>query len=237
VRRTIVIDFLPEAARRYGAGWAVVAIDIMRATTTAVTAVHRGRRCFPVPTPEAAHALAARLERPLLVGEFGGELPDGFDAQNSPALMASDRDLERPVVLVSSSGTRLLHEAAGADAVYAACLRNARAQAEHLAEGSDHRRVAVIGAGTKGAFRSEDQLGCARVAERLLAAGFEAGTDATTAVVERWRDRPAADAARGRSAAYLRRTGQLEDLEFVVTRIDDVDAAYRMDRGELRELA
>ena len=54
----VAIDFLPESALAYTDGWAVVAIDLMRATTTAVTIAHSGRRCLPVASPEAAHELA-----------------------------------------------------------------------------------------------------------------------------------------------------------------------------------
>src|SRR5947209_16344876 len=91
---------------------AVVGIDVIRATTTAITAVAAGRRCFPVPSLEAAVPLAARLDNPLLVGELGGNMPYGFHLQNSPAEMATPRDAARPVILLSSSGTGLLSAAA-----------------------------------------------------------------------------------------------------------------------------
>ncbi len=114
------MDFLPESARAYRDGWAVVAVDVMRATTTAVTAAWSGRRCLPVPSLDAARATARTLKHPLLMGEVAGEMPSGFELQNSPSSIERRDDLERPAVLLSSSGTRLLHEASGADAVYAA---------------------------------------------------------------------------------------------------------------------
>jgi 2-phosphosulfolactate phosphatase len=229
--RTVKIDVLPESARRYREGWAVVGVDIMRATTTAVTIAATGRRCLPVPTLEAAHERAARLERPLLIGELGGHLPEGFDGQNSPAEMASRNDFARPAVLLSSSGTRLLHEAVGAEAVYAACLRNAAAQAAAL--DARHERVAIVGAGTKGEFRREDQYGCAKIAERLLDAGWAPADEETREVVERWRGAPPEACDGGRSAEYLRRTGQLEDLAFVLSRIDDVEDVFAFDGDEI----
>ena len=57
MKRSVIIDFLPESVRRYRSGWAIVAIDVIRATTTAITAAATGRRCFPAPTIEAALAL------------------------------------------------------------------------------------------------------------------------------------------------------------------------------------
>jgi 2-phosphosulfolactate phosphatase len=232
--RTVVIDFLPEAARAYDGTWAVVAVDIMRATTTAVTIAWSGRRCVPVGSLDAAREAAARLHRPLLVGEMGGALPEGFDLQNSPTAVESHNDLSRPAVLLSTSGTRLFGEAARAGAVYAACLRNVTAQVTHLA--AHHPRVAVIGAGTKGEFRREDQLGCARVAAGLVEAGYRADGEETEAVIERWRDAPVEACAGGRSAAYLERTGQLADLDFILSRVDDVDAVFAFEEGELRKV-
>ena len=207
----------------------------MRATTTAVTIASTGRRCLPVPTLEAAHEAAARLEDPLLVGELGGDLPDGFHLQNSPVALEARSDIGRPAVLLSSSGTRLLYEASSACAVYAACLRNVSAQVVHLA--ASHPRVAVIGAGTKGEFRREDQFGCAQIAMGLLEAGYGAEDANTEALVDRWRDAPVELCAGGRSAEYLRRTDQLDDLEFVLTRVDDVDAVYSFEAGELYGVA
>ncbi len=104
MRGSVVIDSTPDSARHYREGYAIVAIDVIRATTTAITAASLGRRCFPVPSIEAAVPLAARLERPLLVGELGGNMPYGFDLTNSPAQIAERSDVERPMILLSSSG-------------------------------------------------------------------------------------------------------------------------------------
>jgi 2-phosphosulfolactate phosphatase len=170
----------------------------------------------------------------LLVGEVGGDLPEGFHVQNSPSLLSRHGELERPAVLLSSSGTRLLNEASAAGAVYAACLRNVTAQVAHLA--ANHPQVAVIGAGTKGAFRREDQLGCARVAEGLLKLGYEPVGETTRTVIERWRDTTVEACAGGRSAAYLERTNQLDDLDFILSHVDDVDGVFAMADGELQQV-
>jgi 2-phosphosulfolactate phosphatase len=230
-RSVVAIDFLPESAGRYGRGWVVVAIDILRATTTAVTIAETGRRCMPAPNLPAALELADRHPEAILVGEVGGAMPERFHVQNSPVAMTRRNDVERPAILLSSSGTRVFHEADGADAVYAACLRNAQAQAEHLS--GRYEKVALIGAGTKGEFRDEDQYGCARIAARLMATGSRPADDSTRAVVERWRDAPARVIAEGPSAEYLRRTGQTDDLDFVLTRLDDLEGVFRFEDGQI----
>src|SRR5213596_2458176 len=116
MRKTVVIDCFPESLVSYRKGYAVVAIDVIRATTTATTAVALGRRCFPVPSLEAAVPLAARLESPLLIGELGGNMPYGFDLNNSPAALSLLRPDERPLILISTSGTQLLDGRGGSDA-------------------------------------------------------------------------------------------------------------------------
>ena len=228
---SVVIDFLPEAMQHYRDGYAIVAIDVIRATTTAVTAAATGRRCYPEPTIEEAVARAATLERPLLVGELGGNMPFGFDLTNSPAAIAVQGEVERPMVLVSSSGTQLIANARQAGApTYLACFRNYRATAAHLA--SRHRRVAVIGAGTRGEFREEDQMCCAWVADGLLAAGFTAEDARTTEIVTRWRGQPAEACKVSNSVNYLRRSEQLHDLDFILAHVDDLNAACVLKHGE-----
>jgi 2-phosphosulfolactate phosphatase len=229
VTGSVVVDAFPERARWYRDGYAVVAVDVIRATTTVVTAAAAGRRCFPVASLEEAKQLRARHPDALLLGEQRGRRPDGFDLNNSPAALALRDDLERPLVLLSSSGTRLIRAAAGAAEVYVACLRNLGAQVAQLAAAP--RRVAVIGAGTRGEFREEDQLCCAWIAGGLVDAGFLAADDRTERLVERWRDAPLDAICEGASAEYLRRSGQLADLDFVLEHVDDVDAAFAL-RGD-----
>jgi len=229
--RTVTVDCFPQAAATYVETHAIVAIDVIRATTTAVSAVASGRRCFPVPSLEAAVPMAARLDNPLLVGELGGNAPYGFHLTNSPAQVAPRTDVERPMILLSTSGTPLMWESRRAPAAYAACLRNVTGMAEHLT-GWDGP-VAVIGAGSRNEFRDEDALCCGWLAAALMERGFAAADERTERHVEEWRDQPAEVCAEGHSAEYLRRTGQVSDLEFILSHVDDLDAAFRLARGEL----
>jgi 2-phosphosulfolactate phosphatase len=230
MKKTVVINCFPESARLYRHGYAVVAIDVIRATTTAVAVAVRGGRCFPVPTLAAAQALAGRLENPLLVGEVHGVQPDGFDLNNSPVEVALHQDYSRPVVLLSSSGTKLIHEAAGCEAVYLACFRNHSAVAAYLA--GRYARIALLGAGTRGQFREEDQMCCAWMAAQLMRAGYQAEDKLTEEVARRWTGAPAVECLVSESAQYLKRSGQLKDLEFVLDHVDDLDAVVKVVGGE-----
>jgi 2-phosphosulfolactate phosphatase len=228
---TVVIDCFPESVPAYRDDHAIVAIDVIRATTTATTAVALGLRCYVAGTLEELVPLAARLDNPLLVGEVGGNMPYGFDLTNSPAALTQLADRSRPMILLSTSGTRLVCESRGARGVYVACLRNYRAVARHLADVGD--RVAVIGAGARGEFREEDQLCCGWIAELLLEAGFDAADEQTERVVTRWRGADLAKLRTGNSAKYLVDTGQLADLDFVLAHVDDLDVVVELQGDEI----
>jgi len=230
--KTVVIDFLPESVSRYRQGWAVVVVDVIRATTTAVTAVAGGRRCFPAPSVEAAQSLAHFFDAPLLAGESSGDLPAGFEMDNSPAQVAHRKDTYRPLVLVSSSGTRAIHEAGRCEAVYIACFRNYSALPEYLA--GRHDQVAVIGAGSKGEFREEDQICCAWIAARLIGKGYSPGNRQTDSVTERWSNAPPDACLCSRSVDFLRRTNRLNDLDFILAHIDDIRSVFAVRQGEVK---
>jgi 2-phosphosulfolactate phosphatase len=228
---TVLIDCFPESAVRYRSGFAVVAIDVVRATTTAVTAAASGRRCFPVPTLEKAFEVAGALENPLLVGEQRGEIPPGFHLNNSPTQLRARTDIERPAVLLSSSGTRLCQEAALCEAAFVACLRNYAATAQHLA--MRFPSVAVIGAGNYGEFREEDQMCCAWLADCLIDLGYAAGDRNTLDLVHAWRNQPADAWAGNKSANYLRNSGQLYDLDFILAHVGDLKVPCALIGGEV----
>ena len=230
--KSVVIDYLPESVQRYRTGWAIVVVDVIRATTTAITAAATGRRCFPAPTPEAAMAIARRLTNPLLAGDSTTAAQVVFEMENSPAQVANRSDTHRPLVLVSSSGTKVIHAAAGCDDVYLGCFRNHSVLASYLAR--RHARVAVIGAGNKGEFREEDQICCAWIAAALIGRGHRPASPQTVDIVGRWRDAPPGACLGSRSVDFLRRTSQLRDLDFILAHIDDRREVFEMRDGEVK---
>jgi len=228
---SVVIDCFHESVRDYRKGYAVVAVDVFRATTTAITAVETGRRCFFAPSVETALCLARQLDNPLLVGEVGGNMPYGFDVNNSPAEIAKRTDILRPMILVSSSGTELLYYVKDCDSGYVACFRNYGAIIDHLID--RHSHVAVIGARTRLEFREEDQMCCAWIAAGLMKAGYKLDDDRTVEVVDRWREAPVEACTKGKSAEYLRKSDQTKDLEFILNHVNDLDSTFMIKHNEI----
>ena len=234
MQKSVVIDHLPECVHRYRPEWAVVAVDVIRATTTAITAAASGRRCFPAPTIEAALALAQSFDNPLLAGESGGKMPAAFEMDNSPADLAGRTDTDRPLVLVSSSGTKVIDEAGGCEAIYLACFRNYSVLSDYIA--GRHDRVAVIGAGSLGEFREEDQICCAWIAAGLMSRGYLPENPETTALVSRLRDAPPEACLGSRSVDFLKRTGRMRDLDFILAHIDDLQSVFTVRDGEVHRI-
>ena len=229
---SVVIDCFQESSFRYRRLAAIVVVDVFRATTTATTALASGRRVFPVRSTDEAFVIASTLENPILVGEVGGNMPYGFDLTNTPAGIAERTDVERPMVLLSSSGTELIMAAAGARALAISCFRNHTAVARWVIE-SGFEEIAVLGAGTRGQFRIEDQIGCAWVANQLVDAGFEPATPQTREKIYKWRHAAPEEALKSDSVSYLMASGQSQDVDFVLGHIDDLELVPVLENYEL----
>jgi 2-phosphosulfolactate phosphatase len=231
LRNSVLIDCFQENPEICRDGYAVVAIDVIRATTTAITAVAAGWRCFPVPSAEAAFLLQRKLPNCLLAGEVSGDIPQEFELNNSPAEISVREDFHRPLILLSSSGTKLIHAARECDFVYLACFRNFASLSQHLVD--RHPRVALIGAGTRGEFREEDQICCAWIARELIDAGYEPEDERTSSIVDRWRTATVEACLCSKSVDYLRRSGQTRDLDFTLEHVNDLQPVFVMRDGEV----
>ena len=97
-----------------------------------------------------------------------------------------------------------------------------------------HARIALIGAGSKGEFREEDQICCAWIAAGLMTRGYPAANTRTAEIVNRWRDAPPRACLCSRSVDFLKRTGQLCDLDFILAHIDDLHEVFEVRDGEVR---
>jgi phosphosulfolactate phosphohydrolase-like enzyme len=229
LRRTVVIDQLPESAFRH-LDSAVVCVDIFLFSTNAVTAVAAGRRTIPVAWAGGVDRLDASLRSSILAAEPGLPAPTPFDTRWGPARLESGKDVFRPLVLLSPTA-RLLENARGCPGIYVACLRNLTATVDALA--SRHSRVAIVAAGQDGEARCEDQLVASWLAKALVDRGFEPEGRLTHRELARWSRAELAVTRLGKGAGLLRQLGWVEDLEFVLDRVDDIDLACTVVAGEV----
>ncbi|MDB4894971.1 MAG: hypothetical protein JWN15_1233 [Firmicutes bacterium] len=146
---------IPDAAELENR--AAVAIDVLRATTTILTALTNGAdTVVPVLAPEEAFKVVRDNpeRRFVLGGERRSVVIPGFHLGNSPLEYTPSRVEGLPVLFTTTNGTRAIRRAAAAAEVYIASFLNAPAVAKQLiALGKD---VAICCAGTHDQFSLED---------------------------------------------------------------------------------
>lgn len=229
-RRSVAIDSVSESPVRHTGCDAVVLVDVMSDTTTLVTAVAQDRACYPAASAPAALYLARGLREPLLAANEGDTWRPGFEMHNSPSALAGRTD-RRPFVLACATGATLAENAFAWPSVYLVCLRNISATARHLA--LRHDRVLILDAAHDADVRCEDQMAAARLARELVRADFATEGLGTNETLDRWGAADVRLASWGRSAEELRRRRRDEDLEFVLSHVDDLDLVCAFDKGRL----
>jgi 2-phosphosulfolactate phosphatase len=154
-------------AERLAGGVAVV-IDVLRATTTIVTALAAGCVAIrPCLTVDEARQVAGgmRAGRVVLGGEREGKPLPGFDLGNSPGEYTAARCKGTTLVMTTTNGTRALLHAASAERVLVAAFVNFSAVCEQLRQ--EARPVHVLCAGDAGAVALEDTLLAGALVEAL----------------------------------------------------------------------
>ena len=149
---------IPELEPSDLAGVTAVVVDVIRATTTMITALGNGARSvLPVASTEDALRLAQSLGRDdtLLCGERKGLRIEGFDLGNSPLEFTRPVVEDKRLVMTTTNGTRAFVAAEGADTVIALAFINLEAVADAVAEAD---RLLVLCAGRQDAFALEDAV-------------------------------------------------------------------------------
>jgi len=151
-----------------------VVFDILRATTSMVTALANGAQSI-IPVGEIPEALALRAQRPevLLAGERDGlriraALSGGtdFDLGNSPREYTADKVQGKTIVMTTTNGTRALRACAGAKAVLVGSFLNLRATYTWLMDQRPSHLILVC-SGTFEEAALEDTLAVGAVCERI----------------------------------------------------------------------
>jgi len=147
-------------------GATALVVDVLRASTSLVTALaHGAREAVPVGEVEDARRVAAARVGALLAGERGGDPPVGFDLGNSPLEFTRERVGGRTLVFTTSNGTRALLAARRAAAVGIAGFVNLTAAADWAC--GQGRDVVVVCAGELGERSFEDEVCAGLLIERM----------------------------------------------------------------------
>ena len=149
-------------------GKRAILIDIIRATTTIVTAFQNGcLSVIPCLTPEEAFEKARKFLKGecLIGGARNGVKVPGFDLGNSPREYTREVIQGKHLVLSTTNGTRALRALSPAKEVAIGAFLNASAVSRWAAgQGSD---LLIACAGLRGSFSLEDAVCAGLVVERL----------------------------------------------------------------------
>ncbi|HEX2865001.1 MAG TPA: 2-phosphosulfolactate phosphatase [Deinococcales bacterium] len=193
----------------------VLVVDVIRATTTAVTYLERGATALYL-VQDVDTARSFRTEGVIVTGERGGVAPEGFDLGNSP-LEANARRFDNQVVVMSTTNGTLAANLAcrTGQHVILACLRNAHAAARRARETATEE-IVIVCAGSGGRVGLDDVYTAGVLVEYMLALGewsLDDGARIALTVRRQFAD-PLEPLDRSRAAALLRQVGLEGDVAF-----------------------
>ncbi len=212
-----------------------VVLDVLRATTSMITALANGAEAI-IPVEEISEALAIRARRPevLLAGErqglrIGAALTGGveFDLGNSPREFSAERVRGKTIVTTTTNGTRAFRACAGARITLAGSFLNLRAVADWIRR---HRSedLIVVCSGTFEQPAFEDVLGAGALLSLLDPRGrAPAGSDAVHIARQMWK------LAEGNLLAAVRCARNARRLLAVPALADDVPFSLQRDTARL----
>ncbi|MFZ0827477.1 MAG: 2-phosphosulfolactate phosphatase [Verrucomicrobiia bacterium] len=187
---------LPALLKRDLRNTLCVVFDVLRATSTFVTALHHGAKAI-VPVSDIAEALARREKHPeiLLGGERDGVTIRAaqtggidFDLGNSPREYTPEKVQGKTIVSTTTNGTRALRACAGAQMVLAGSFLNLSATARSV-QRLQAASVLLVCAGTRDNVATEDVLAAGALGEKLLRSATRcAVSDSVETALGAWRE-------------------------------------------------
>jgi 2-phosphosulfolactate phosphatase len=151
-----------------------VVFDILRATTSMITALANGAEAI-IPVAEIPEALALRQKNPgvLLAGERNGlriraDLTGSidFDLGNSPREFTAERVQGKTIVMTTTNGTRALRACSAARMILVSSFLNLRATTQWIRE-RDPNHLILVCSGTFDEPALEDVLAAGAMCEKV----------------------------------------------------------------------
>jgi 2-phosphosulfolactate phosphatase len=188
-----------------------VVFDILRATSSMITAIANGaREIHPVQTLEEAFALRDELGGGLLAGERHGERPNRFDFGNSPLEFLDCRG--NRIIWTTTNGTVALRACEKAHRVLVGSLLNLQSLVEEL-RWDEPERVLLVCAGTFEEFALEDAIAAGRLAAELTDAELTDSARAAVAVAKAY-PQPVDALRAARNGKALCSRGRAKEVEW-----------------------
>ena len=146
----------------------VIVLDILRATSTMITALNNGAQEI-IPVREISEAIKLKQEQPeaILSGERNGIIIDGFQLGNSPVEFSTKIVGGKTIIACTTNGTSAVTAAKVARAVWIGALINCGAVAlKAVAE--VEKDLVILCSGTGGEPSLDDLLGAGAIIHYIM---------------------------------------------------------------------
>jgi len=213
--------FIPEEIKNIElAGKLVVIIDVLRASSTIITALANGCRGFiPILSPDQAKEKAQQFEKEnvLLGGEREGIKIEGFDLGNSPREYKREAVKNRTIIFSTTNGVKTLEMVKSAYRIIIGSFLNLQAVCNYCTNYQGD--ILIICAGKEGKFSLEDAA-CAGMIINSLRDVFPGGCQEVDAnltarlLYEKFGNNILEILRKSQHGRYLESIGLGEDLKF-----------------------
>ncbi len=217
----------------------VVVIDVLRASTTVITALNNGaREIIPVNTIESAVKVSGNLFGDVVLrgGERNGKMIEGFNLGNSPFEYTAESVKGKSIIFYTTNGAPAMWKARYAKNLLIAGFVNITAVVNKIKEIKDD--IYILCAGKQTQFCIEDAV-CAGMLTKLLIDDEETETDfndsavAAVALFKNFSKNLLKMARTCDHGKYLIEIGFDKDIEFC-TNIDTFDVVPELSANVLK---
>jgi 2-phosphosulfolactate phosphatase len=160
----------PELLPSQGRPQCAIAIDVLRASSTIVTALNSGAEAIQVFSDiDQLFAVSEEFpeEKRLRAGERGGRKVAKCDLGNSPLECTPERVEGKRLFMSTTNGTRCLESVQKSSTVLVAALINRQAVVNYLLK-KKPGKVWLVGSGWEGTYSLEDTICAGAIADRIL---------------------------------------------------------------------
>lgn len=214
-----------------------VVFDILRATTTMLTALANGAAGI-VPVSEIAEAMALRRADAelLLAGERGGYRISAaqtgsvdFDLGNSPREFVAEKVRGKRIAITTTNGTRALRACVGARETHVGAFVNMTALGKRISAGTGD--VLIVCAGTAEEASLEDTLAAGALCEGLVGLKMRDSAEIALATYLHHKPNLIAAVSAARNGRKLLSIPELAEDVPVCFAMDKLKITARMDRS------